>query len=329
MTTSLNGARPSPAQLRNTKAGDPPGRPHRRAEFVTVTPEVAAYWLERNPNNRKVRWAMVEALVKAMQEGRFLFNGDTVRIDWDKNLMDAQHRLWAIVKSGIPQEMLFVYDIDPKAMGTIDQQKNRNVVDILQIRGVEVVNVNNVAAAVRMLTELTEEIGGGLQREQIATYIEDHLKELEGWVSWAQSVSQRSPMVDFNQIGRSRKRAIGASTVLALVVHMVRQGADPASVMQFFDNVASGIDGISPAEVALMTPERIGIIQAARRRMQHGGILNNAGSTAYGRVLAEFRIYVQAYNDYIANRAVTKLQTPKTTYRWLHELPAVDKRSLP
>lgn len=29
----------------------------------------------------------------------------------------------------------------------------------------------------------------------------------------------------------------------------------------------------------------------------------------------------QAYNDYVANQAVAKLQSPKTAYRWLHELP--------
>lgn len=121
-----------------------------------ITPKQAERLLQtvQHKKNRIIRDANVDRLAQDMIEGRFKYNGDTIRIDEDGDLMDGQHRLSAIVKSGLPQRMDVVRGLPREVMSTIDIGEPRNAASWLQIRGYE--NANTLAAASKLLEAYLE-----------------------------------------------------------------------------------------------------------------------------------------------------------------------------
>lgn len=109
----------------------------REVESVIVTPEMATELLERNTSNRTLRQHHVDRIAKAIKEGRWQFNGDTIKIRPDGVIADGQHRLWAIVEAGIAVESLIVYGIGPEAFATMDTiRAPRLGKDLLGMNGV-------------------------------------------------------------------------------------------------------------------------------------------------------------------------------------------------
>lgn len=117
---------------------------------VDVTPEMAKRWLEKhNHRNRSIRGRNVRLLAAEMQRGRFAVNGDPIRFDTNRELLDGQHRLAAVVESGITlKNQLVVCNLDPGVMETIDTGAKRRLSDQLKINGVA--NAVVVAAAARI-----------------------------------------------------------------------------------------------------------------------------------------------------------------------------------
>lgn len=85
----------------------PPGRT--KSEIVTVTPEVAAHWLEQYNYSRQrhIRERHVQNIAKAIVDGDFEITTLQFRhVDGERvMLVDGQHRLHAILLSGKPLEL--------------------------------------------------------------------------------------------------------------------------------------------------------------------------------------------------------------------------------
>lgn len=139
-----------------------------------ITPEVASEMLDRNTNNRALSGPLVDKMVRAMQSGEWQFNGDTIRVSKSGRLLDGQHRLSAIEKSGIPQRYVVVDGLDDDTFTTIDIGKARTAGDMLSITGNK--NCNALAAAARMvLTEIAtgKPIHGSTEKSPSHTQIVD------------------------------------------------------------------------------------------------------------------------------------------------------------
>lgn len=91
----------------------------------------AGYVGNRTSSDREIIY-----LLKEMKEGRFVKNGETVKITWDGNIMDGLHRIKALTKFiGGSIEILVVWGLDPAVFPTIDIGLKRNVGHILQAKG--------------------------------------------------------------------------------------------------------------------------------------------------------------------------------------------------
>jgi hypothetical protein len=106
-------------------------------EMMDITPDFAEELLrKRHPNQRKVKEAYVEQLASAMAEGRWRWTADPVRLDSDLLVIDGQHRLSAIVKSGVTLKDVLVATVSGKdAILSIDQGKPRTLNDMRTTRG--------------------------------------------------------------------------------------------------------------------------------------------------------------------------------------------------
>lgn len=100
-----------------------------------ITPALAEEWLRTNSRNRRISERHVNFLAKVITNGEWVYNGDSIKFTADGVLADGQHRLRAIIKSGIPVESLVVMGVSDHAMETLDTVKRRTMHDLLQIRG--------------------------------------------------------------------------------------------------------------------------------------------------------------------------------------------------
>jgi hypothetical protein len=103
------------------------------SEVVTVTPEIATAWLERNGPNRKIYQFRVEQYADAMVHGRWLLNGESIIFDRTGQLMNGQHRLWACIFAGVSFQTIVQRGIAPETRGKIDNVRARRTSAMLAV----------------------------------------------------------------------------------------------------------------------------------------------------------------------------------------------------
>lgn len=105
------------------------------SEVVKVTPEMAALWLERNGGNRSVSAARVEFYAKQMRAGEWKLTHQGIAFDRSGDLVDGQHRLWAVIESGVAVKMLVSHGLSRDDMIAIDGGRPRSAKDAFQLLG--------------------------------------------------------------------------------------------------------------------------------------------------------------------------------------------------
>jgi hypothetical protein len=115
-----------------------------------IGPQKARAYLGENLHNRNLMPNYVERLKGAMERGEWVLNGEAIKFDEKGNLIDGQHRLKAIVESGVTIKTLVVRGLPFQvAQETMDDNRNRTVASILQLRGVA--DHQYIATGVNML----------------------------------------------------------------------------------------------------------------------------------------------------------------------------------
>lgn len=106
------------------------------AQTIVLTPELATELLERNGLNRPLSDQHVSRIARQIKAGKWRFNGDTIKIADSEDVLDGQHRLWAVIEAKQPVETLIVYGIPREAFATIDTlRKPRSGSDVLALNG--------------------------------------------------------------------------------------------------------------------------------------------------------------------------------------------------
>lgn len=110
----------------------------RGIETIVLTPQRAAELLEHNKVNRPISDSHVSRLERQITQGKWKFNGDTIKISEDGDVLDGQHRLWAVMGAKKPIDTIVVSGIARDAFATIDTlRKPRSGSDVLALNGAE------------------------------------------------------------------------------------------------------------------------------------------------------------------------------------------------
>lgn len=126
--------------------------------IVTVTPEMAIQILERNELNRPLNDQHVHRIARQISEGKWKFNGDTIKIASDHSVVDGQHRLWAAIEAKRSIDTIIVHGIDKDAFSTIDTlRKPRSGSDVIALAGT-IKYRNYVAAALTWLVRYERDV---------------------------------------------------------------------------------------------------------------------------------------------------------------------------
>ena len=105
--------------------------------MVEVNPALASSLLTKTSGkNRSIFQAHQNRLADSMDNNDFVFTGDTIKMDHEGNVIDGQHRLSTIAKSGENHEMLFVCGLPDNFFIYLDQNKARDLSTTLKGMGV-------------------------------------------------------------------------------------------------------------------------------------------------------------------------------------------------
>ena len=101
-----------------------------------IGPKIAEQYIEGMSKNRNISQRDVETLVRAMKQGLWREDaGDPIRLNSDGQMIDGQHRMWAIVESGCEFSFLVIRGIDNSTQMIMDTGRGRRLADQLRIRG--------------------------------------------------------------------------------------------------------------------------------------------------------------------------------------------------
>lgn len=197
---------------------------------MVVGPELASVMLEGNHSNRKVKPGYVHRLACAMRDGRFRHTHQGIAFDSSGRVLDGQHRLLAIIKSGCTVTLQVHLGLSADAFDVIDIGHKRGHGDILGIAGVK--NSSRVASAVRVILA----IKAGLRSLGKNAASAD---EVLAWVS-ENGEDIQTPIMDAENI----RMALGgkvASSGLGAALHMIRSVADYEFYDEFVHRVRTGV----------------------------------------------------------------------------------------
>lgn len=118
---------------------------------VKITPKIAANLLELNFKNRPLKESALRKYSKAISQGCWRLNGETIVISESNSLLNGQHRLNACLRVGKPFETIVVWGVSDDAFTTIDDVTRRSGGDTLSIAGAK--NAKKLAAVLKFIEE--------------------------------------------------------------------------------------------------------------------------------------------------------------------------------
>jgi hypothetical protein len=119
-----------------------------------IPPGLAKKYLATMPKNRRVRKKHADNLTLLMKDGHWKKTGDAIRFNQKGELIDGQHRLMAVIASGITIRTLVIREVPNNAFMDLDTGAVRSPGDLLSIAGHKF--SNNIASIIRLANSILE-----------------------------------------------------------------------------------------------------------------------------------------------------------------------------
>jgi hypothetical protein len=253
---------------------------------VTITPEMAQEWAERNTRNRPVRYARVARFARDMTAGRWSLNGQTILIADTGEIIDGQHRIYACIQAGVPFDSFVVTGLPHEVQDTVDTGAARTMGDQFTLHGEA--NGLLLAAVARWAHLWLNGVRGGkghgpgdadpTHAEMLALLeAEPRLRDAAAWADGARKT--------FRPV---RGSVYGMAWLLF-------HGKDHLAAETFLDGVITGAD-LSKGHPALAFRNRI--LTARDTGERHSQF-------------EQLAYFIYAWNAFREDRQLTRLQFPK------------------
>jgi hypothetical protein len=259
--------------MKTELAQDESASPDIYARVEHITPELAAEILARtSTRNRKLSRNSLERYSSHLRGGQWRLNGETIKLTPNGQLIDGQHRLTAIMQTGIAADVLVAYNVSAEAQSSIDRGKARSIADTLtinhfsqaQLRGA----ICRLAMAYGRYAAALEEAGEDGPRmsfdillrvitpEEVLQFARQHSEELEfaiihGWRIYS---------------------AVGSLAPVGGTIYLLYQ-LDTPRAERFCEMMESGRFVDQRDDAILVLRERLLREKSARRRLESKDIL--------------------------------------------------------
>ena len=243
--------------------------------LAILSPEAAALLLKNhNFKNRGLKKHQKQFLQSQIDSGKFVYNGETIIVGDNNQILNGQHRLAACVASGKSIDVLMVFGVPAAVFVTVDQGARRGGADVLSIEGHK--NCTVLAGALR----------------QIHNYYKDSIgkcyasgpggKEGRGDNSFSLELLARYPGVEDSVCKMRSIRMTQPSVACAL--HYLFSKIDAAAAEEFCDVVMNGYklghEYTSAGEAAGMLREWL-VRAATGSRKTHSWVVANVWIKAW------------------------------------------------
>lgn len=271
-------------------------------DIVNITPALAKHWLDESHfDNRRLDDRNVDKIARDICNNKWVFDGTPIRFDHNGNVLDGQHRLYAIVRANKPIDSLVVRGLSDVSKHTIDTGKSRSPGDVLHFYGF--VNTNALANACRLY------IGYQANQGDMRQWLYTASSKVRVSAAEMLNVAQGHPiLVDaVNSFSSTRfcKQFIGQGTTALcyyiLKKHTMQTGTD-YKVDGFFNQVEKGADLQDGSPILALRNALISLRQ------------NNAALRKGGNAFVMYRtaFVFKAWNAIIAEKPIQVLRFTET-----------------
>ena len=186
--------------------------------------------LSHNTHNRNPSMGAVARYTAAMIADEWKMNGETIKISKSGEILDGQHRLMAIVRSGKTIQALVCYDVPASVVDTIDIGKKRSFSNWLQIQGE--INTATLSSALAGITLYEKYFSKNQFIEQKKG---SSFAQLESTLEAHPSLRKSVSLVN----GNWNRNGLFNPSLLS-VAHYLFSKASPDDAEEFFSKLISG-----------------------------------------------------------------------------------------
>ena len=168
-----------------------------KIEICMITPEVARDWMGKNIGNRPMYPSNVKKLVTAIKNNKWKMTGDPIRFSDSGKLIDGQHRLQAIIDTGMTVSCIVMHDLGDDIFDVIDSGKPRGKVDVLSIEyGLPIETSGILSTASSLAIDYEREqfhFSGKADKSELINFIDEN-NEIISSSEYAQKLPKASPV---------------------------------------------------------------------------------------------------------------------------------------
>lgn len=266
---------------------------------MLVTPKYAEELLKMNVSNRKVRRSKVDSLAESMKKGEWELSNDAIVISEGNILLNGQHRLLAVVKSGVACNFIVFTGATDSSFGIMDTPSVRRVSDVIYRMGGT--NPNNAEAVVRDFMNLTLDYNNGWEtmwryghrsqatRKECIDAYEKYAEDIAKWLKFADHV-----------IGKGAS-LISMSAVASLGLFFnVTLNHPEDKIRAFFRELF--VDGATSHAT---------ILYVRRKLLRHKMKLETLSKDD------RHRLVIRAWNDYVLGKQSNVIRTTEDAFRYI------------
>ncbi len=275
-----------------------------RLEIVDVSPALAAEWLASKGPNRGLRRSVVDTYAQDMADGKWRFTHQGIAFDERGRLSDGQHRLAAVVRSGVTVTMVVAHGISDEAQLDMDRHAKRSVSDCIQIAHGVIVHKTVVSVANAMRRGMGQK-GGSTAKVRPMT--------AEQTVRW---LDEHGEAVRFaaGLLGNNKTRGLSQSSIGAVMARAFYRD-DPRRIEAFYRMV------VNPA--LIKDSDEPGASAAV---LLNQYLIGSVGVSGTGPVGTVYRKSARALYAFLAKQPLSKIYETK---RELFPLPGEDTAEAP
>lgn len=228
-------------------------------EIIEITPEMATEMLGHNTGNRNIKASGVRRYVDDIENDRWIFTGDSIRFDSTGRLLDGQHRLTAIVRTGRTMRAIVIRGLDPKAQEAMDLGIGRSTGDLAGTSGDPIPNVAT-ATAIAVIALAHE--SGSVDRPQSSKpaqleWLRAHREEVDAAV----------------RAGRKVHRQIGIPPAVAGYAYLVMSQISVDDADAFWRD-ATDLVGLRKGDPVLALVQTVNRFERGRHRLRRSEYLS-------------------------------------------------------
>lgn len=215
-----------------------------KTNVENITPDQAKEYLKCNNINRPVVRTAVDKYANLMERGEWKLNGEALCFTEGGALVNGQHRLLAIIKSGKTIPMLVVRGCEDGSFLTYDQGRSRTAADIFALS--DIPNASQMSSCIQKLVKLksghsiVKAIGKQSNNNNKATrkeLLNLYYQYEESWKHWFKETRKWC----------YQTKLLKVPEVVAYCMYLeFEKGHSCFNIRDFFDGLFTGITDKSP-----------------------------------------------------------------------------------